>query len=324
MEGSPGAFARRATLLTMLVLVACGNAPARLANASSSSTAVGTPTWSALPSPWVPSLPPTIAPTPTAAPTHAPATHTPSRSPATARPTSSGGGGGGGGGTNVVFADNFSGNSVDTSKWLVQNGGRGGNGEMQCYSAANTTAGGGVLTETAKVDASCNNGGYSSGAIQSHFTFTYGTVSVRARMAGGIGPWPAIWLLGHNCQPWRLSPNGCQPPWPQPGSDEIDFGEILNSNHNAVWQQVHMSSGSPGCYPSASDVSQNWHTYTLVWVPGKLTWKIDGSTTCTDTSAVPSQAMFLIINTAVGGSGGTPNNGTLPQKTTISSVTITR
>lgn len=334
MEGSRWAGARRASLLTMMVLVGCGSAQTtRLADATagSSSTAVGLPTWSALPSPWVPSLSPTIAPTPTPAPTHAPPTNTPRGAPGTATPspTSSGGGGGG---TSVVFADNFSGNSVDTSKWLVQNGGRTSNNEMQCYLSANTSEGGGALTETVKVDHSCNNtggggggGGYSSGAIQSHFTFTYGTVSVRAKMAGGGGPWPAIWLLGHNCQPWELSPNGCQPKWPAPGSDEIDIAEILNSNHSSVNEQVHMSSGSPGCMPSTSDTSQNWHTYTLVWAPGSLTWKIDGATTCTDTSAVPSQAMFLIINTAIGGTGGGGiNPGSLPQSTAISSVTITR
>jgi Glycosyl hydrolases family 16 len=321
MEGSPGTFARRATLLTMLVLVACGNAPARLANASSSSTAVGTPTWSALPSPWVPSLPPTIAPTPTAAPTHAPATHTPSRSPATARPTSSGGGGGGGGGGGCPPPGGFPSLSWSGISWSVNNGGNHKNNEQQWYLPANVRVGGAGLTETAQVDSSCSGFSYTSGAIQSQKTFTYGTVTVRAKFAGGTGPWPAIWLLGHNCQPWK-GPNNCN--WPNPGGDEIDIAEILGSNHSSIHQQIHSSAGNPSCDKGVSDSSSNWHTYELDWAPGSVTWKIDGSTTCTASGgAVPSQPMFLIINTAVGGDGaGTVSNGTLPQTTTVTSASI--
>ncbi len=303
MEGSRWAGARRASLLTMMVLVGCGSAQTtRLADATagSSSTAVGLPTWSALPSPWVPSLSPTIAPTPTPAPTHAPPTNTPRGAPGTATPspTSSGGGGGG---TSVVFADNFSGNSVDTSKWLVQNGGRTSNNEMQCYLSANTSEGGGALTETVKVDHSCNNtggggggGGYSSGAIQSHFTFTYGTVSVRAKFAGGGGPWPAIWLLGHNCQPWKATPTDASPTGRRPAA-------MRSTSPRSSTPTIHRSTGihssrqpelrTPRLLPTTSDTSQNWHTYKLDWAPGSLTWKIDGTTTCTaHAGAVPSQA----------------------------------
>jgi beta-glucanase (GH16 family) len=66
-----------------------------------------------------------------------------------------------------------------------------------------------------------------------------------------------------------------------------------------------------------------WHTYTLVWAPGSLTWKIDGKKTYSTTKDVPSTAMFLIINTAVGGTGVTVEKATLPQTTEISSVVVT-
>ncbi len=119
--------------------------------------------------------------------------------------------------------------------------------------------------------------------------------------------------------PSRQSPtwleNNCA--WPAPGSNEIDIAEILQSNLTKVNQQVHTenSSGaseSPGCTASTSDVSQNWHTYSLIWAPGSLTWEIDGVPTCKTTSYVPSTPMFMIINTAVGGAGGgTVQNSTL-------------
>ena len=84
-----------------------------------------------------------------------------------------------------------------------------------------------------------------------------------------------------------------------------------------------MASGNPGCSATTSDVSANWHTYSLIWAAGSLTWQIDGSTTCTVTSAVPSHPMFLLINTAMGGiGGGTINPSTLPQSSSIDYVRV--
>lgn len=205
----------------------------------------------------------------------------------------------------------------------MNNGGRTGNAEVQCFQAANTGEAGGYLTETVKVDSSCAGFSYTSGAIQMRsYSFTYGTVQVRAKFAGGSGPWPAIWLLGANCQPWRTGINHCQ--WPQPGSDEIDIAEILNSNHSAVNQQIHSTAGSPGCMPTVSDTSKNWHVYTLVWAPGKATFEIDGAVTCILTVGVPSHPMFLIMNTSLGGTGGgTVNPATLPQVSSFDYVRVT-
>ena len=225
--------------------------------------------------------------------------------------------------TGYVFDDEFSGSSVDTSLWLVNVGGSSSNGELECFQPANVNESGGFLTETAKVDNSCSGYSYTSGAIQSKFSFTSGTVDVRAKLSGGTGTWPAIWLLGTGCQPWRMGTGGCNPAWPQQGSDESDIAEILYNNHTSVNEQLHTASSGSACSPSVSDVTQNFHTYTLVWTPGSMIWKIDGITTCTQTSGVPSDRMFLIINTSVGGiGGGSVNNSTLPQTTTVDYVHI--
>jgi beta-glucanase (GH16 family) len=225
----------------------------------------------------------------------------------------------------LVFADEFNSSSVDTNLWnVIYQHGETGNSEPECYLPANTNESGGYLTETVIAQTvSCPTNGstttsnYTSGAVQmKSFNFLYGTVEVRAKFTGGTGPWPAIWLLGHNCQlPIWLTASGCA--WPNPGSDEIDIAEILGSNLTTVNEQIHSSSGSPQCLPKTTDVNQNWHVYKLVWTSGQLVFSIDGTTTCTLTgAAVPYQAMFLIINTAIGGSGGgSINNSTLPQTT---------
>jgi beta-glucanase (GH16 family) len=269
---------------------------------------------------------PALAPvTPSPTPTQIP-TATPSRAPATTAPAPtapppppappSG---------QTVFYDEFKGAGLDTAAWVAMNRpGDASNHETGCYRPSNVATGAG-LALTSKADASCSFG-YTSAMVQwRSYNFLYGTVDVRAKMAGGTGTWPAIWLLGADCQASNVTTpdnvGSCH--WPQPGSDEIDIAEILSSDHSHVNQQIHTSSGAPGCGATVSDVSQNWHTYTFVWSKGKAVWQIDGTTTCTITQSVPSTPMFLIINTAMGGDGGgTIDASTLPQTLTVNYVRV--
>ena len=228
------------------------------------------------------------------------------------------------------FDDEFNGSSVNTNAWALFNGYlQNGNNELQNYLPANVTESNGYLNITTDyVNPPVGGQSYTSGFAQTNtFNFLYGTVTIRALLPGGTGPWPAFWLLGADCQASAGEVSAlCN--WPYPGSDEIDITEILDSNHTSVNQQIHTMSGNteedPGCTATTTDVSQNWHTYTLIWAPGSLTWQIDGTTTCTETSYVPSTPMYLIINTAVGGDGGgTVNNSTLPQTLLVDYVHVT-
>lgn len=209
--------------------------------------------------------------------------------------------------------------------------GRTSNSEVECYVPSQNTIVSNALVQTAIVQNTTCNGkssSYASGELYSKFSFTYGTVKYHAKFAGGTGTWPAIWLLGSNCQPKGssvVSP-GC--PWPAAGSNEIDITEIKNGSFTQPWQNViNPSSSWYTCRPTVSDVTQNYHNYEFDWTASALTWKIDGVTTCTQTgsSYIPSTPMFLIINEALGGAGGgTINNGTLPQSNYVDSLTVTQ
>src|SRR5262245_4235661 len=111
--------------------------------------------------------------------------------------------------------------------------------------------------------------------------------------------------------------------WPDPGSDEVDIAEFLGSDYTDVNQQLHRTgSGDPGCHPSLTDASQNWHIYSLVWEVGRLQWLIDWSVTCTVTSNVPNTPMFLIMETAVGEAGGATDTSTPPATYLVDYVRI--
>jgi len=75
-------------------------------------------------------------------------------------------------------------------------------------------------------------------------------------------------------------------------------------------------------------VDTNFHVFTLTWTTNAVTVAIDGQLTgCSFTSpawTIPSTAMFLIIQTQTGGSGGTPNNGLLPASFQIDYVKVTQ
>ena len=231
------------------------------------------------------------------------------------------------------FSDEFDGSALDTSKWVALNrSGDSSNQEVGCYAPDHVGVSGGLLTLRTDVAACPDGKSYTSGAIQmKSFSFTYGTVEFRSREAGGSGTWPAEWLLGTNCQQSNLGgsnvgdPNAPVCAWPNPGSDEIDIAEIFFYDHTMVNEQIHSGVNQDQCLPHVSDVTQNWHTYQLVWSPGSLVWKIDGVTTCTKTAGIPSTPMFLIINTAVGGiGGGTVDASTLPQTHQVDYVRVYR
>ena len=221
-------------------------------------------------------------------------------------------------------SDNFDA-PLDTTNWaILDRQGDLSNSELQCYKPANQSVSGGFLMLTIKAQAVvCNSRSYAytSSMVQwRSFNFRYGTIEVRAKMAGGTGPWPAIWLLGANCQASNLSSADDSGPcvWPQPGSDEIDIAEILDNGRSQVNEQIHSGSNNPGCKPTVSDTSLNYHVYRFEWGPGSAVWKIDGVQTCRVTSSVPSTPMFLILNVA---SHGTIAG--LPQVMTVDYVTVT-
>jgi beta-glucanase (GH16 family) len=227
----------------------------------------------------------------------------------------------------MVFSDEFNSSSLDTSKWVALNrSGDSSNQEVGCYAPDHVGVSGGLLTLRTDVAACPDGKSYTSGAIQMRsFSFTYGTVEFRSKESGGTGTWPAEWLLGSNCQQTNVASADNVSPcaWPNSGSDEIDIAEIMGHDLSTVNQGIHSGGNNDGCRASTSDVSQNWHTYQLVWSPGSLVWKIDGVTTCTKTAGIPSTPMFLILNTAVGGTGGgAVDPSTLPQTHQVDYVRI--
>jgi beta-glucanase (GH16 family) len=237
-------------------------------------------------------------------------------------------------GSGAIFFDDFSGTSVDPAKWTVLDRlSDQVNNEVNCVAPENVSVSGGVLRIVSKHEDRSRGDSlepprtmhYTSGQIQQETpSFLYGTVEVRAKAPGGVGTWPAIWMLGHD---WQASqPSTANVPgnqWPQGGWAEIDIAEFWQGARTSVNTTVHYNQpGGLHIQPLPFDATTRFMVYRLDWSPGSLVWSVDAEDgrgfrelyRVTGSAGVPDEPMYLIIHTAIGGSGGgSPDPATFPQ-----------
>lgn len=223
----------------------------------------------------------------------------------------------------LVWSDEFDTNGApDATKWTYDLGAGGwGNNEEQTYTnnSENVIVENGVLKIAAKSDGA---GGYTSARLKTQglFDFTYGRVEVRAKLPASAGTWPAIWMLGSN-----FGSVG----WPKCG--EVDIMEQTGDDKNKVLGTCHWfntsnsSDASYGLNTTVSNVTSEFHTYSMDWDASTIKISVDGTQFYVidiTNSAIPSSPFhdnfFMILNVALGGSLG----GTIPSNFTESTMEI--
>ncbi len=204
---------------------------------------------------------------------------------------------------NIVWSDEFNGTSLNPQVWTYETGGGGwGNNELEYYtsSAANVSVSGGLLHITARRQ-NMDGYDYTSARIKTQglYTKTYGRFQWRARLPGGVGFWPALWMLGANF-----------PTVGWPGCGEIDVVENNGAALTNVQGSLHSGSDETAVYTLPGDSVTNFHSYTLDWTNGAISWFVDGLRYETQTNWGSSagsypfpfnEPFFFIINLAVGG-----------------------
>jgi beta-glucanase (GH16 family) len=220
--------------------------------------------------------------------------------------------------TTLTFDDEFNETSLDTSMWNIEDYGTGKYQNcclkfgLQYYTEQAISLNNGSLRITSN-NTSMGNKSYTSGALttENKFSFLYGRVDIRARLAAGQGIWPALWMLDSNA------------------THEIDLLETINNSTN-VYQTYHAIDSNVTstfqCIVPQQNLSTEYHVYSLVWYPSYLAWYIDNVQTCLITTSIPSNPMYLLLNTAVGGSWPGPPDATtvFPQYTDIDYVQVSQ
>jgi beta-glucanase (GH16 family) len=244
-----------------------------------------------------------------------------------------------------VWADEFDGTAIDTSKWEHEvDCWGGGNGEDQCYvaDAKNSFVEGGFLHLVAlddrpsgrvsATDASIVTKGHSSARLRTlgRGDWKYGRIEARARLPYGQGLWPAFWML-----PTARVYGG----WAASG--EIDIMEAVNlrPGANLVHGTLHYGGAWPAnvnsgtSHEPSSNAWEEFHVYAVEWEEGEIRWFVDethyATQTAWRTTAAPFPAPFdeafhVMLNVAVGGQWPGPPDGTttFPQEMTVDYVRV--
>jgi len=221
-------------------------------------------------------------------------------------------------GWNLVWADEFEGPEIDSSKWTHEvNAWGGGNNELQFYTARpeNSFIEDGRLVIRAKKetytavdpsDGQTKTRNYTSARLNSRNKgdWLYGRFEIRAKVPGRQGLWPAIWML-----PTDWAYGG----WAASG--EIDIMEHRGDQPQRLYNTIHFGAEWPdNVYEGTSndlvDLTQDFHIYALEWEETEMRWYFDGelahqtNSWFSENGAYPApfdRRFHLLLNVAVGG-----------------------
>jgi beta-glucanase (GH16 family) len=230
---------------------------------------------------------------------------------------------------NLVWSDEFNANgAIDSNKWFHQtqlpSGGSWFNNEVQHYTnlLTNSFVDSGNLNIVAKKEQFTDQGvtkQYTSARLNSKFAFTYGRVDIRAKAPNASGTWPALWLLGKNVNEdgGFFDSNFGTTSWPACGEiDIMEHGIFTDKPLNYIGAAIHTPSSFGNTLNKggiqATDISQNYHIYSMNWSPNQITFLLDGvvfytyNPTVKNASTWPFNAdQYLLLNIAMGGFAGT-------------------
>lgn len=239
----------------------------------------------------------------------------------------------------VVWHDEFEGETLDMDKWSYQTGTGTeygltdwGNNELQYYREENVTVSDGMLHITAKKE-NYKGKNYTSGRIRTidKGDWTYCKITFRAKMPLGKGLWAAVWML-----PTDEEYGG----WAASG--ELDIMEYLGDDRKTVHGTLHYGGAWPNNKSHGTSFTLNngdfyseFHDFALEWVEGEIRWYVDGDlyqkegdghwwSTGGSFPAPFDQQFHLLINLAVGGNWpGSPDASTFfPQEIVLDYIRV--
>lgn len=214
----------------------------------------------------------------------------------------------------LVWADEFDYEGLpDDSKWDYDTGGHGwGNNELQYYTAGDNAyvKDGHLYIEARKEEKEGMDYTSSRMVSRGKGDWLYGKIEVSAKLPSGLGTWPAIWMLPTD---WEYGG------WPASG--EIDIMEHVGYDQNRIHASVHTESYHHKINTQKTStriiegVSDEFHVYSIEWLPDKIMAYIDGDLYFTfdpkDYKMVPTykewpfdKKMHILLNIAVGGDWG--------------------
>jgi len=212
--------------------------------------------------------------------------------------------------TAVTWSDEFNTDGApDASKWQYDTGGSGwGNNELEYYTNTtnNAVIANGVLSIIAKKE-SMGGMNYTSARMVSKFnsSMVYGRIEARAKIPGGRGTWPAIWMLPNDYAYGN---------WPNSG--EIDIMENVGFEgtkvHFSIHDQTNYGGNSKTSTMDIPTAAADFHLYRMDWTPDGIKGYYDDTLVFTflndgksNFATWPFDKPFhILMNLAIGGTWG--------------------
>lgn len=210
---------------------------------------------------------------------------------------------GGEGGWQLVWSDEFDGPNLDSSKWRIRLAEPGFiNNELERYTdrRENVRVENGYLVLEARRDF-YQGAEYTSGRVYSEgkASWTYGRFEARIKLPGGVGTWPAFYLL----------PDDFSGGWPTFG--ELDIMEQVGYDPDTILAAHHSQSVHYTPTINVPGATDGYHIYAAEWFPDHIDVFVDGRKFFTSwnnnsgTGQWPFIKPFHItMNLAVGGHWG--------------------
>lgn len=236
-----------------------------------------------------------------------------------------------GSGYKLVWQDEFSiDGRPDGSKWTydIGNGQDGwGNQEKEYYTdrPENVNCSEGFLIINARKEA-YEGSEYTSARMKTYgkFSFTHGILEIRAKLPGGVGIWPALWMLGDNAPVVG---------WPECG--EIDMMEYAGKDPGLIHGSIHNNSSFGNTVNTKTKifkgVEEDFHVYSVEWTAAEIRFMVDGDNYYTYKPSVYNkdtwpfnEPFFIIMNVAIGGgfAGKVIDDNIFPQSMTVDYVRV--
>jgi beta-glucanase (GH16 family) len=213
------------------------------------------------------------------------------------------------------WADEFSGPSLDPSKWQIEVMADTNNALDYCTDRPeNIFIEDGVLN-IRMIREDYKGKPFTSGRLRTYGRFAprYGKIAAKVKMPSGYGVWPAFWMLGNNYK---------DKAWPRCG--ELDIAEMKGDGgigDNTVISSFHWYVTGTGYtgqvdhggnYAFGQKLSDDWHIYEMDWTPANITYIFDGVVVASMGIGDPSGSQcfnfpfYIILGSGVGGSFWSP------------------
>jgi beta-glucanase (GH16 family) len=217
----------------------------------------------------------------------------------------------------LTWSDDFNrpnGSGVDSSKWVVEVGGKNwGNQELEYYTSRPENVhiqDGNLVIEARRENYRGTDGvsrNYTSARLKTagKFSQAYGRFEARIKLPAGQGMWPAFWMLGDD-----IKKTG----WPACG--EIDIMENIGKEPSIVHGSIHGPgyTGADGIeapykLPGRRRFADDFHVFAVEWEPNAIRFYVDDDLYVTRSRSdlrpgwkwVFDHPFFLLLNVAVGG-----------------------